>query len=209
MIHKILVKFFLLFQLLAFTGAPHLAAAENQRILVVGDSISAAYGMSISEGWVALLQERLTQQGYDIKVVNASISGDTSASGNQRIATLLQRHQPSWVIIELGGNDGLRGLPIESLRTNLSAMIEKSQQAGAQVLLAGMQIFPNYGPRYTQAFKQVYIDLAAEYEVHFIPFILEGVGGQEEMIQADGIHPTREAQVVILENVWRVLDDLL
>ncbi len=209
MIHKILVKVVLLFNLLVFAGPAHIAAAENQRILVVGDSISAAYGMSISEGWVALLQERLEQQGYEFEVINASISGDTSASGNQRISALLQRHQPSWVIIELGGNDGLRGLPIVSLRVNLSAMIDQSQRAGAQVLLAGMQIFPNYGPRYTQAFKQIYIDLAAEYKVHFVPFILEGVGGQEELIQADGIHPTQEAQAIILENVWRVLGDLL
>ncbi len=186
-----------------------MAAAENQRILVVGDSISAAYGMSISEGWVTLLQDRLIEQGNDYKVINVSITGDTSASGKQRIAALLKRHQPAWVIIELGGNDGLRGLSTQALQANLRSMIDQIQAVDAQVLLAGMQIFPNYGPHYTQAFKQVYIDLVEQTEIYFVPFILEGVGRQEGLIQTDGVHPNKQAQPVLLDNVWQVLGGLL
>ena len=176
---------------------------------MLGDSISAAYGMDINDGWVALLQGKLDTENYAYEVINASISGDVSASGAQRISALLAEHQPEWIIIELGGNDGLRGLPLSHLRENLAEMIRKSQQADAQVVLAGMQIFPNYGPRYTTAFKNMYGELSEQYEAELIPFILEGVGGNSRYIQEDGIHPNIDAQAVLLENVWGVLAPLL
>ena len=176
---------------------------------MLGDSISAAYGMDINEGWVALLQGKLASENYSYEVINASISGEVSASGAQRINALLAEHKPEWIIIELGANDGLRGLPLTHLRKNLTEMIRKSQQVDAKVMLAGMQIFPNYGPRYTTAFKNLYAELAEQYETALIPFILEGVGGNPKYIQEDGLHPTADAQTVLLQNVWAVLEPLL
>ena len=185
------------------------ALATSNRILVLGDSISAAYGMDTNDGWVALLQGKLTAENFSYEVINASITGDVSASGAQRISALLAEYQPEWIIIELGGNDGLRGLPLNHLRENLADMIRKSQQADAKVMLAGMQIFPNYGPRYATGFKNMYAELSEQYETDLIPFILEGVGGNPRYIQADGIHPNVDAQAVLLVNVWVVLAPLL
>lgn len=178
-------------------------------VLVVGDSISAAFGLDTRQGWVALLQQRLSEEGFEHRVVNASISGDTSAGGLARLPALLAEHRPELVIIELGGNDGLRGQPPAQLHQNLAQMVERSRSAGAEVLLLGMQLPPNYGQRYTQAFAQVYADLAQDKSVALVPFFLEGVGGVPGMMQADGIHPQAAAQPQMLENVWPTLKPLL
>ncbi|MGA4636802.1 arylesterase [Pseudomonas solani] len=178
-------------------------------VLVVGDSISAALGLETSQGWVSLLQKRLDDEGFEHRVVNASISGDTSAGGASRLPALLGEHKPELVIIELGGNDGLRGQPPAQLQQNLAGMVERSQQAGAKVLLLGMRLPPNYGKRYTDAFAQVYQDLASAQQVPLVPFFLEGVGGVEGMMQADGIHPAAGAQGKLLDNVWPTLKPLL
>lgn len=178
-------------------------------LLVVGDSISAAFGLDSRQGWVALLEERLGEEGLEHSVVNASISGDTSSGGLARLPALLAEHRPELVIIELGGNDGLRGQPVAQLQQNLAAMIELSREAGAQVLLLGMRLPPNYGVRYTTAFAQVFEDLAQQGNLPLVPFFLEGVGGVATMMQADGIHPTAQAQPTLLENVWPTLRPLL
>ncbi|MGV8842320.1 MAG: arylesterase [Pseudomonas sp.] len=178
-------------------------------VLVVGDSISAAFGLETHQGWVALLEQRLDESGLEQQVVNASISGDTSSGGLARLPALLADHRPSLVILELGGNDGLRGQSPAQLQQNLAGMIEQSQDAGAKVLLLGMQLPPNYGERYTSAFAAVFSKVAAEHEAALVPFLLEGVGGVPAMMQRDGIHPTAEAQPRLLDNVWPVLKPLL
>lgn len=178
-------------------------------LLVVGDSISAAFGLDSRQGWVALLENRLKEEGFEHSVVNASISGDTSAGGAARLSALLAEHKPELVIIELGGNDGLRGQPPAQLQQNLASMIDASQASGAEVLLLGMRLPPNYGARYTSAFAQVFADLAERKQVPLVPFFLEGVGGVPGMMQADGIHPTQDAQAVLLDNVWPTLEPML
>nr|WP_298107656.1 arylesterase [uncultured Pseudomonas sp.] len=184
-------------------------AALAGTVLVLGDSISAAFGLDTRQGWVALLEKRLAEQGSSHRVVNASITGDTSAGGAARLPRLLAEHRPDWVILGLGGNDGLRGLPPAQLQQNLAAMIDKAQASGAQVVLLGMLLPPNYGVRYTTAFARVYTALAEEKDVALVPFFLEGVGGVPTMMQNDGIHPALKAQPVLLENVWPVLKPLL
>jgi acyl-CoA thioesterase-1 len=185
-------------------------AAATETILVIGDSISAGYGLeTIDQGWVALLQEKLIREGRAEKVVNASISGDTTAGGLLRIDQALKRYKPSIVIIELGGNDGLRGLPPHEMKANLGAMIERSQNAGARVLLLGMRIPPNYGRRYTELFNRVYLDLAERHGIPYVPFFLEGVAMEKNLMQADAIHPAREAQPVMLKLVWEKLHPML
>ncbi|SEI46902.1 acyl-CoA thioesterase-1 [Azotobacter beijerinckii] len=178
-------------------------------VLVVGDSISAALGVETSRGWVALLEKRLAEHGLAHRVVNASISGDTSAGGLARLPGLLASYSPELVIIELGGNDGLRGQSPRQLQQNLAAMIDRAYSGGARVVLLGMQLPPNYGPRYNQAFSQVYATLAEEKQVPLVPFFLDGVGGVPGMMQADGIHPTAEAQPRMLDNLWPTLEPLL
>jgi len=178
-------------------------------VLIVGDSISAGFGLDTRLGWVSLLEQRLKSEGFDDKVVNASISGDTSAGGQARLPALLAEHKPEVVILELGGNDGLRGQPPQQLQQNLASMIDSSQAEGAKVLLLGMQLPPNYGVRYTQAFSQVYSQLASQKKVALVPFFLEGVGGHPELMQADGLHPAAGAQGKLLENVWPTLKPLL
>ncbi|MDK1394776.1 arylesterase [Pseudomonas protegens] len=178
-------------------------------VLIVGDSISAAFGLDTRQGWVALLEKRLKDQGFTDRVVNASVSGDTSAGGQARLPALLAEHKPEVVILELGGNDGLRGQPPRQLQQNLASMIDSSQAQGAKVLLLGMQLPPNYGVRYTQAFSQVYSQLANEKKVALVPFFLDGVGGHPELMQADGLHPAAAAQGKLLENVWPTLKPLL
>lgn len=184
-------------------------SATAGTLLVVGDSISAGFGLDTRQGWVSLLQQRLEAQGNDAKVVNASISGDTSAGGQARLPALLAAHKPELVIIELGGNDGLRGQPPAQLKQNLASMIERSQASGAKVVLLGMRLPPNYGLRYTTAFAQVFEELGADKEVPLVPFFLEGVGGVPELMQADGIHPAQAAQERLLENAWPVIKPLL
>jgi acyl-CoA thioesterase-1 len=188
---------------------PLSAAARADAILVLGDSLSAAYGMEIGESWPSLLQQRLEQHGYAYRVFNSSITGETTQGGLTRLPRLLERHQPDIVIIELGGNDGLRGLPLEVTRANLAAMIEHSQAAGARVVLAEMRIPPNYGRSYTEKFNGNYAELSERYGVVLLPFVLEEIALQPGMMQADGIHPTVEAQPVILDRVWGVLEPLL
>ena len=178
-------------------------------LLVVGDSISAAFGLDTRQGWVALLEKRLRDEGFKDKVVNASVSGDTSAGGQARLPALLSEHKPSLVVLELGGNDGLRGQLPTQLQQNLASMIDKSRAAGAKVVLLGMQLPPNYGARYTKAFAQVYSDLAMQKNVPLVPFFLEGVGGHPELMQADGIHPAQNAQGQLLENAWPAIKPLL
>lgn len=178
-------------------------------VLVVGDSISAALGLETSQGWVSLLQKKLDSERLDHRVVNASISGDTSAGGAARLPALLGEHKPEVVIIELGGNDGLRGQPPAQLQQNLASMVEQSRQVGAKVLVLGMRLPPNYGKRYTDAFARVFSDVAKVQQVPLVPFFLEGVGGVEGMMQADGIHPAAGAQPKLLENVWPSLQPLL
>ncbi|MBK4988028.1 arylesterase [Pseudomonas sp. S60] len=184
-------------------------SATAGTLLIVGDSISAGFGLDTRQGWVSLLQTRLQQEGFDDKVVNASISGDTSAGGQARLPALLAAHKPGVVVLELGGNDGLRGQPPGQLQQNLASMIEQSHKAGAKVLLLGMRLPPNYGVRYTEAFAQVYQQLAADKHVALVPFFLDGVGGVPELMQADGIHPAQGAQQRLLENAWPALKPLL
>lgn len=178
-------------------------------VLIVGDSISAAFGLDTREGWVALLEKRLKDQGFSDKVVNASVSGDTSAGGQARLPALLAAHKPQVVILELGGNDGLRGQPPQQLQQNLAGMIQQSKKAGAKVLLLGMRLPPNYGARYTTAFAEVFPKVATENDITLVPFLLEGIGGVPSMVQSDGIHPTAEAQPRLLDNVWPMLKPLL
>lgn len=182
--------------------------AKQPTVLVMGDSLSAGYGIQLEQSWVTLLQQELVKS-TQTKVINASVSGETSGGGLARLSALLTKHKPDVVIIELGGNDGLRGQPINIMQNNLQAMITASQTAGAAVLLAGMQIPPNYGPRYTKQFKETYAKLAEKNDVSLVPFLLEDVAVNSDLIQRDGIHPTAEAQPRILKNVLPVLLPLL
>lgn len=185
-------------------------AAEPRPLLVLGDSLSAAHNLPVDSGWVSLLDDRLaTRPGPAPEVINASISGETSAGGLARLPALLDAHRPSVVVIELGGNDGLRGLPPEQLRDNLGAMIALSREAGAKVLLLGIDLPPNYGRAYRDRFAAVYRELAERFEVPLLPFLLEGVALEAGLMQADGIHPTAIAQPILLENVWPLLEPLL
>ncbi|MEQ4540873.1 MAG: arylesterase [Billgrantia sp.] len=190
---------------LALVTAPTLAA-ERPILLVVGDSLSTAYGFEQEAGWVTLLEERLDGSA---RVVNASISGETSGGGASRLPELLGQHDPDIVLLELGGNDGLRGLPPTQMEANLAGMIEASQTAGAEVLLLGIDIPPNYGQAYRRAFTDVFTRLAETYDTPLVPFLLEGVALEEGLMQDDGIHPTAEAQPIILDNVWPALEPLL
>ena len=183
--------------------------AQAATVLVVGDSISAAYGLETQDGWVALLRERLQQRSSEFKVVNASISGDTTAGGLARLPDLLTQHQPDYVIIELGGNDGLRGLSLQQMKSNLSAMVQLAKEQNAAVLLLGMRLPGNYGRRYTEAFYTVYQQIAEQEKVAVVDFFLEGVGGEGGMMQTDGVHPTQKAQVLLLDNAWQGLEVLL
>ena len=197
--------------LLIFSCAllPLPAHAAQRVVLVVGDSLSAAYGIDQDEGWVALLQQRLGKDYPDYRVVNASISGDTTRGGLGRIDAALRTHAPAVVIVELGGNDGLRGLPVKEMRTNLAAIITKSVAAQARVLLVGMRIPPNYGPLYTKNFEAVFTGLAKQFEVARVPFLLDSVALKFDLMHDDGIHPRAAAQPRLLENVWPHLMPLL
>jgi acyl-CoA thioesterase I len=185
------------------------AAAQTQTVLVVGDSLSAAYNIDLNAGWVALLEQRLVSRKLPYQVVNASISGDTTAGGLARLPRLLDRHRPAIVIIELGGNDGLRGISPAEAKRNLQAMITRAKLAGARVLLLGIKLPPNYGIRYSERFQRLYRELAAEARVPLVPFLLEGVATDAALMQADGIHPNAAAQARVLNNVWQRLQPLL
>ena len=195
-----------LFVLLA---AWSVATAAAGTVLVYGDSLSAAYGIGEKQGWVSLLGERLKQRQLDYSVVNASISGETSSGGASRIDGALARYQPDVLVLELGGNDGLRGLPVGEMRANLARILRAARARKVRVLVVGMRIPPNYGPKYTSEFAQAFADLAREYQAGYVPFLLEAVGDRRELFQPDQIHPTAAAQPLLLDTVWKGLEPLL
>ena len=199
---KTLILFILLF-------AASASAAKSPVILIFGDSLSAGYGIDVDQSWAELLQARLERQGYEHQVVNASISGETTEGGAERIDAAIERFSPDVVVLELGGNDGLRGFPPARMRSNLETMITKSKAAGASVALLGIRIPSNYGTRYTKAFESVFSDLAKQYELPWIEFFMDGVALDESLMQADGIHPNAEAQPILLDNAWPVIEQAL
>lgn len=203
-----LIIYLLSVVVLAATPA-RLRAADAPTILVFGDSLSAGYGIDPARGWVSLLEAKLRTAGYSHRVVNASISGETTAGGLARLPRALQVNRPALVILELGGNDGLRALPITAMRDNLARMIRLCKESRAQVLLLGIRMPANYGPRFTSEFAAVYSGLARETGVPTVPFLLEGVATQAGLMQADGIHPNEQGQPVMLANVWPVLQKTL
>jgi acyl-CoA thioesterase-1 len=184
-------------------------ADEEPMIVILGDSLSAGYGMDKNESWVYLLENRLADNGFDYKILNSSISGDTTQGGLSRLPRLLDRYQPQIVIIELGGNDGLRGLDPDTTRDNIRQMIIQSQAVGAHVLLAGIKLPPNYGSAYIEKFETIYSDLALEYHTLLVPFFMQDVVFNPELMQADGIHPSAKGQPVLLDNVWQILQPAL
>jgi len=185
------------------------ALASQNTLLVVGDSLSAAYGVPSDTAWVQLLRDRLDEQGLNWDVVNASISGETTDGGLRRLPDLLEKNQPDVVIIELGGNDGLRGFPPDVIESNLADMIEQVRDIGATPVLVGMQIPPNYGQRYTRMFADIFPNLSDRYDTPLVPFFLEGIYNADGLMQEDGIHPTEAAQPVLLDNVWPQLEPLI
>jgi len=199
-----------LFVLFVWVIASVSAKAETPVILVLGDSISAGYGLAhVEQGWVALLQTRLKEQEYGYQVVNASVSGETTAGGLARLPRALTLHQPKIVILELGGNDGLRALPIAQMRANLVRMVELASAAGAKVLLLGMRMPPNYGPDFTEQFRMSFSDLARDNKLPLVPFLLNDIALFPNLMQADGIHPNELGQPKLLDNVWPSLKPLL
>lgn len=201
--YRFRIYFFLLTLLL--TGS---VSAKESRVLVMGDSLSAGYGIDIKQGWVALLETEMTAK-HQLKWINASVSGETTSGGKARLDQLLKTHQPDYVILELGGNDGLRGQPLNLIRNNLQSMIDSIHQQEAKILLLGMQIPPNYGERYTQSFAKIYSELAEKNHLLLVPFLLEGVATNPSLMQNDGIHPTAEGQPLVMENVRGYFEKLL
>jgi len=195
--------------LFALCAAWSAASAAAGTILVYGDSLSAAYGISQKDGWVSLLGARLKQRGLDYSVVNASISGETTSGGAARIAEALERYRPDIVVVALGANDGLRGLPLAGVKDNLSTIARTAQARNARVLLVGMRLPPNYGQKYTQAFVAAFAEVAKERKTAYVPFLLDGIAAKPEYFQPDQIHPTAEAQPILLETVWKGLEPLL
>jgi acyl-CoA thioesterase-1 len=206
--YKLKIYLFLLLTIVTSLVYAQNPTAGPTKILVMGDSLSAGYGIDIEQGWVNLLEKELTKN-HAIQIINASVSGETSSGGNTRLPALLAEHNPDIVILELGGNDGLRGQPLKLLQKNLQSMIDASKKIEAKVLLAGMQIPPNYGARYSNQFKDLYPKLAEQNQLGLIPFLLEGIGGNETLMQRDGIHPTADAQPIIVKNVLPELEKLL
>lgn len=204
---QLLARFGLFLLLSVPLGQSQASAADT--LLVLGDSISAAYGIDEAQGWVQLLRERLEEADKPVKVVNASISGETSSGGLARLPRLLQEHQPRWLIVELGGNDGLRGYPPQSLARNLQQMVRLAEKQGAEVLLLGMRMPPNYGRAYTEAFAAVYPKVAEAEQIPLVPFFLEPVALLDGAMQTDGIHPTAKAQPALLDHVWPCVQLLL
>ncbi|ASQ45645.1 arylesterase [Legionella clemsonensis] len=196
---------FLLLLLLVFIIAP----VQAKTILVLGDSLSAAYGINTQEGWVNLLHAKLKENNYNYRIINLSTSGDTTSNGLAKLPQALKRYQPDIVIIQLGANDGLRGLPVIQMKSNLEKIIKTSQGAHAKVLLVATQLPPNYGPAYLKKFATVYEELAYQYQIPLIPMFLEGVAGNSQFMQQDGLHPNSRAQSKILSNIWAVLEPLL
>lgn len=197
---KLFLALALLFGAPAFSDVAE--TLPDPAVLVLGDSLSAGYGIALEESWVSLLASRLAREGYEHRVVNASVSGDTTSGGLARLGAALARHRPELVIIELGGNDGLRGIPLGVVRSNFESMIEDSLAAGAEVVLLGMRIPTNYGPRYAESFHGLYRELAERYELEWVEFFLDGVALEEDLMLPDGIHPNAAAQPLLLDNAW-------
>lgn len=189
--------------------AVNATASEGPTVLVFGDSLSAGYGIDVDQSWTALLQTRLERQGYEHRVVNASIGGETTEGGAAQIEQAIDEFHPALIVLELGGNDGLRGIPPQRMKGNLGKIIGTSRTSGAAVVLLGIRIPPNYGKRYTSEFENVYRELATEYEIPWIEFFLEGIALNEELMQADGIHPNAAAQIILLDNAWPMINDAL
>jgi acyl-CoA thioesterase-1 len=213
-IHQSFRLFAVILCILLRLSLPQAHAGENsplqqQTILVLGDSISAGFGIDKQQGWVALLEEQLKDEYPQYRVVNASISGETTSGGANRLQSILNKHTPNIVILELGGNDGLRGTPVKLMTQNLTDMVTLSQKAGAKVLLLGMRIPPNYGQRYSELFANQYTHIATDLNVALVPFLLQGIAGQLGMMQTDGIHPTKSAQPIMVQSVWQALEPLL
>jgi acyl-CoA thioesterase-1 len=202
------VKRFLVLLILVFAGFP--ANADTPAILVFGDSISAGYGLArVEQGWVGMLRAKLKDEGYGYQVVNASVTGETTAGGLARLPRALAMHHPRVVILELGGNDGLRALPIDQMRSNLGKMVDLSVDSGAQVLVLGMRIPPNYGPEFTEKFFAVFADVARDKRAPLVPFLLNDIALSPNLMQADGVHPNELGQPKLLDNVWPGLRPLL
>jgi len=202
-------KFLTFYLLLAVTTGVPAHGASVPTILVFGDSLSAGYGIDVDQSWPALLQIRLASQGYEHRVINASISGETTEGGKTRIGPALDRFDPELVILELGGNDGLRGFPTDVMKDNLKAIIETTKASGATAVVLGIRIPSNYGPRYTQAFEGVYRDLSEQLGILWIEFFMDGIALNEELMQEDGIHPNAEAQLILLDNAWPIIRQAL
>jgi acyl-CoA thioesterase I len=202
------VKRFLVLLILVFAGFP--ANADTPAILVFGDSISAGYGLArVEQGWVGMLRAKLKDEGYGYQVVNASVTGETTAGGLARLPRALALHHPRVVILELGGNDGLRALPIDQMRSNLGKMVDLSVDSGAQVLVLGMRIPPNYGPEFTEKFFAVFADVARDKRAPLVPFLLNDIALSPNLMQVDGVHPNELGQPKLLDNVWPRLRPLL
>jgi len=195
-------KIISLLVLLLVTGTSH---AQEPTILIVGDSLSAGYGIDVDQSWATLLQVRLENQGYEHRVVNASIGGETTEGGATRIDRALEKFSPALVILELGGNDGLRGIPANRMHENLENIILKSEASGAAIVLLGIRIPTNYGRRYREAFEKVFRDLAAQHEIPWIEFFMEGIAFNDDLMQSDGIHPNATAQPLLLDNAWPII----
>ena len=188
--------------MLLVAGTSH---AQEPTILIVGDSLSAGFGIDVDQSWATLLQSRLEEQGYEYRVVNASIGGETTEGGATRIDQALENFSPTLVILELGGNDGLRGIPANRMQNNLESIISKSEASGAAVVMLGIRIPTNYGRRYREAFEKVFRDLAAQHEIPWIEFFMEGIAFNEDLMQSDGIHPNATAQPLLLDNAWPII----
>jgi len=194
----------LLLTCLILTG--NVEADSEYTLMVYGDSLSAAYGIEESEGWVELLSQKLAVENFPYDVINGSVSGETTTGGLSRMPAMLDTYQPDLLILELGGNDGLRGIPLLNIRENLVAMVTLAQKSGAEVILAGIQIPPNYGSRYTDPFYSQFAEIAGEFNLALVPFLIDGIPQQPQLMQNDGIHPKAEAQGMILDNVWPILE---
>ena len=198
-----------LYSFLLLISAAFVHADDAPTVIVFGDSLSAGYGVDFDQTWVALLQSRLESQGYEHRVINASISGETTEGGKTRIKRALENFTPDLVILELGGNDGLRGFPTEVIKDNIRTIIESTRSHGAEIVILGIRIPTNYGSRYTRAFEGLYRELAEEFDIPWIEFFMEGIALNDELMQEDGIHPTEEAQPMLLDNAWPVIHQAL
>ncbi|HET6545459.1 MAG TPA: arylesterase [Rhodanobacteraceae bacterium] len=199
----------LILSLLVWLVSTAAVAASPQPILVLGDSLSSAYRIAPEDGWVHLLRARLDRAGVARRLINASIAGETSAGGLERLPELLAKHHPALVIVELGANDGLRGLPLATIRDNLTAIVTRSRDAGARVVLLGIELPVNYGPHYRDGLRTLYRDLSREFNLPLVPFLLEGVALDPALMQEDGLHPTAAGEPKVLDNVWAVLEPAL